>query len=193
MPEYKLTLRKMLKHLNVVNKHRFKVFCFCCKVGIPFQGLVHDLSKYSPTEFIESAKYYTDGKYSPISNCKKDKGYSIAWIHHKNHNKHHYEYWYDYAAPTKAPIIPFKYFLEMACDSFAAGITYAGKDWTKETQLIFWKRAREKAQLHPAMMNLFDRLYKDVSIKGLKPVLKRKYLKKIYYEYTDNKSENINE
>ena len=47
----------------------------------------------------------------PISNCKKDKGYSIAWIHHKNHNKHHYEYWYDYAAPTKAPIIPFKYFL----------------------------------------------------------------------------------
>lgn len=53
------------KHLNVVNKHRYKVFKLCCKAGIPFRGLMHDLSKYSPTEFWEGVKYF-DGKISPI-------------------------------------------------------------------------------------------------------------------------------
>ncbi len=45
--EYKLTLKKIFSHLKVVNKHRFKVFTLCCKAGIPIQGLLHDLSKYS--------------------------------------------------------------------------------------------------------------------------------------------------
>ena len=45
--EYKITLKKTFKHLHTVNVHRFKVFCLCCRAGIPFRGLVHDLSKYS--------------------------------------------------------------------------------------------------------------------------------------------------
>jgi len=79
-----------------------------------------------------------------IKNCKKETGYSRAWLHHKGRNKHHYEYWYDYAAKIPAPIIPFKYFLEMVCDTFAAGIVYAGKDWTKEHQLNYWNMVKNK-------------------------------------------------
>ena len=181
--EYKITIKNFFGHLHVVNRHRFKVFCLCCKVGIPFQGLTHDLSKYSITEFWEGVKYF-QGDYSPIKNCKKEVGYSKAWLHHKGRNKHHYEYWYDYAAPTVTPIIPFKYFLEMICDSMAAGMTYQGKNWSKEYQLSYWNRVKEKAKLHPQMEKLLDRVYLEISKQGLNPVLNREYLKKLYEEYT---------
>jgi hypothetical protein len=80
-----------------------------------------------------------------------DKGYSMAWIHHKNHNRHHYEYWYDYNAEVSSPIMPFKYFLELICDSFAAGMTYQGKDWTDAYQLEYWLKIKSKARIHPKM------------------------------------------
>jgi len=107
MNESKYSIKNFFRHLSVVNRHRFKVFCLCCKVGIPLQGLVHDLSKYSPIEFLEGVKYF-QGTYSPIQNCKMDIGYSPAWLHHKGRNKHHYDYWYDFNAPENTPIIPFK-------------------------------------------------------------------------------------
>lgn len=185
--EYKITIKKIWKHLGVVNRHRFKVFILSCKVGIPIQGLFHDFSKYYPVEFFESVRYFGEGKFSPIKTCKTEKGYSLAWIHHKNHNKHHYEYWYDYNAPTECPIMPFKYFLEMICDSMAAGLTYQGKDWTKEYQLSYWNRVKDKAKIHPTIEKLLDKVYKDISIEGMDKVLKRKRLKKLYDEYTKNK------
>lgn len=181
--EYKLTTKKFLKHLNVVNKHRWKVFILCCKAGIPIRGLLHDLSKYTPEEFIETARYFGEGKYSPIRTCKEVNGYSNAWIHHKNHNKHHYEYWYDYTARISSPIMPLKYFKEMVCDSLAAGMTYQGKDWTKEYQLSYWERTKEKAKMHPQMRILLEKVYKDVSVSGIDKVLKKGYLDNLYREY----------
>ena len=74
-------IKKIFKHLNLVNKHRWLVFKLSIKAGIPFRGLIHDLSKYSPTEFFESVKYY-NGSYSPISEARIKKGYSKAWLHH---------------------------------------------------------------------------------------------------------------
>ena len=79
-----------IKHFNLINRHRWLVFKLCCKAGIPYRGLVHDLSKYSFTEFWESAKYY-NGNMSPILFAKKKQGYSKAWLHHKGRNKHHAE------------------------------------------------------------------------------------------------------
>ena len=181
--EYRITLKNIFRHLHTVNKHRFMVFRLCCKVGIPIQGLLHDLSKYSPEEFFEGVKYY-QGTYSPIHNCKKENGYSRAWIHHKGRNKHHYEYWYDSVAPEPTPIIPFKYVLEMICDSLAAGITYQGKNWTKDYQLSYWHKVKAKATINPKIGNLLERVYKEVSEKGLNKVLKKKYLKELYDEYT---------
>ena len=49
-------IKKAIKHFNLITKHRWIVFKLCVKAGIPFRGLLHDLSKYSPTEFIESVK-----------------------------------------------------------------------------------------------------------------------------------------
>lgn len=181
--EYKVTIKNFFGHLHTVDVHRFRVFCLCCKVGIPIQGLLHDLSKYSPTEFWEGVKYY-EGTYSPIMNCKKENGYSQAWLHHKGRNKHHYEYWYDYSAPIPSPIMPFKYFLELVCDSFAAGLIYQGKNWYQGYQLEYWKLSESKAYIHPKMKELIERVYVEESKNGLKKVLKKRYLKELYNEYT---------
>ena len=179
--EYKITFKNFFKHLHTINTHRLKVFYLCCKVGIPIQGLLHDLSKYSPIEFWEGVKYY-QGYYSPIHNCKKENGYSKAWLHHKGRNKHHYEYWYDYEAPMKNPPMPFKYFLEMICDTLAAGMTYQGKDWTKEYQLSYWNKTKDRVCMDESQKIALERVYKEIADKGINIVLHKKYIKKICEE-----------
>ena len=68
----------------------------CFMRGLYRLGLVHDLSKYSWTEFSVGAKYY-QGTRSPNDAERESKGYSSAWLHHKGRNKHHLEYWVDYS------------------------------------------------------------------------------------------------
>ena len=45
-------------HLGTVSKHRFLVFRYCCRVGLYWQGLWHDFSKFAPVEFWAGVKYY---------------------------------------------------------------------------------------------------------------------------------------
>ena len=47
---------KAWKHFKTITKHKFLVMRQCFKVGLYWQGLTHDLSKYSPTEFFVGAK-----------------------------------------------------------------------------------------------------------------------------------------
>ena len=180
--DYKITFKKFIGHLHVVNRHRFKVFCLCVRAGIPLRGLLHDLSKYSFIEFWEGVKYFSKD-YSPIITCKKVNGYSEAWLHHKGRNKHHYEYWYDYATIEPTPIIPYKYFVEMVCDSLAAGMTYKGKHWTKEYQLNYWMKVRETAHINPKIDFLLTKVYTDISNDGVNKVINKKNLEKLYKKY----------
>ncbi|MGN1298451.1 MAG: DUF5662 family protein [Candidatus Scatovivens sp.] len=177
-------LKNIILHFHTVNKHRFLVFKLCCRAGIPWRGLVHDLSKYSITEFAESVKYYS-GKHSPIKDCKIKNGYSKAWLHHKGRNKHHYEYWYDYAAPEITPVIPYKYAVESICDTLAAGIVYNGKNWKKSTQLEYWNNVLEngKVRINKKTENFYTDIYTQVSEKGIKTVITPKNLKITYNKY----------
>lgn len=87
-------MNKFKEHFKTVCNHKKYVFVNCLVAGMPVRGLLHDISKFSPTEFLESVKYY-QGHRSPIDACKEVNGYSKAWMHHKGRNKHHYEYWQD--------------------------------------------------------------------------------------------------
>ena len=89
-----------IKHFRTITRHRHKVIANCARAGILRQGLIHDLSKYSPTEFIPGAKYF-QGTRSPNEKERELYGYSQAWLHHKGRNRHHYEYWNDYNPKTK--------------------------------------------------------------------------------------------
>ena len=111
-----------LKHLIIITKHRHRVIANCARAGILWQGLRHDLSKYSPTEFIPGAKFY-QGTRSPNERERELYGASRAWMHHKGRNRHHYEYWNDYNPKTKSienVEMPTRFLIEMFCDRVAA-------------------------------------------------------------------------
>lgn len=129
----------ILKHLKLVIVHKYYVGVECFKMGLYWQGLVHDLSKFSLVELTESAKYFT-GKGSPIDEAKKDKGYSDAWQHHKGRNKHHWQYWTDFKEGKVYPLeIPDKYIKEMICDVRGASRAYLKEKYRKEEPLQYLK------------------------------------------------------
>lgn len=133
----KITLRKTLGHLGTVLKHKYWVFYYACKLGIPWRGLIHDNSKFSPVEFWESVRYW-DGKSSPIPKCKANQGYSLAWQHHKGRNSHHYEYWVDNLDKGGTAIkMPWKDMLELIADWLGAGRAYQGREFTLEKEAVW--------------------------------------------------------
>ena len=182
-----MVLFNFFGHLHTINKHRFKVFILCTKCGFPLRGLLHDLSKYSIEEFAEGVKYYQHGKCSPIIAAKKDVGYSKAWLHHKGRNKHHSEYWFDHTAPLKAPIIPFKYAVEMICDKIAAAKTYEGKKYTNMSAYYYWNKHRDEEMLNRKIQGFFTEVFELLGAYGEKKVLKKEYLKKIYDKHVNKK------
>ena len=147
-------------HFRTITKHRHMVIKHCFKAGIGLQGLRHDLSKYSPIEFINGAKYY-DGSRSPNELEREDKGFSEAWMHHKGRNRHHFEYWNDYSPVLKknTPVkMPLKYVIEMFCDRVAASKIYQGKKYTDEFPLQYFERGRDHRIIHPETSDLLEKL-----------------------------------
>ena len=69
---------KAWNHFCTITYHKYLVAKGCFAVGLYRQGLLHDLSKYSFTEFRVGAKYY-QGTRSPNNAEKEDVGYYSAW------------------------------------------------------------------------------------------------------------------
>lgn len=180
-----MDISSIIKHLNKIITHKIYVayYCFMCRLF--WQGIFHDMSKFSFTEFFESVKYY-QGDISPIDACKAEKGYSLAWFHHRGRNKHHWEYWVDDFQKGMIPKkMPFKYVLEMVCDYLGAGKAYNGVYFTIEQEYAWWQTRREVVVLHEDTLNLVDELFDMMLCRGIKETLRdRKYIKgaKILYE-----------
>lgn len=139
------------KHFKTITKHRMLVCKHCFQVGLYWRGLVHDLSKYSPTEFWAGAKYY-QGTRSPNAAEREHCGYSKAWMHHKGRNKHHYEYWTDLSLQTytyQSVPMPTVYLVEMVMDRIAASKTYLGDKYHDGAALDYLEHAHETTLLHP--------------------------------------------
>ncbi|MBQ3013029.1 MAG: catalase [Clostridia bacterium] len=146
------------KHFHTITKHRHKVIYHCFKTGIGWQGLFHDLSKYSPTEFIPGAKYYL-GTRSPNEKERELFGYSLAWMHHKGRNKHHFEYWVDINPQSKRyePVpMPLRYITEMFCDRVAACKIYRGKDYTDSSALEYFLRGNARSKMHTETADILE-------------------------------------
>lgn len=157
-----------VKHFKTITKHRHVVIKHCFKASILWQGLRHDLSKYSPTEFMPGAKYYV-GFRSPNEGERERNGHSLAWIHHKGRNKHHFEYWTDYNTKSKVvePVkMPMKYVAEMFCDRVAAGKIYNGDKYTDQSPLEYFLRAKGRRVIHPETSDLLESLLTELAEKG---------------------------
>ncbi len=147
-----------VKHFITITQHRHKVIAHSFRVGIGLQGLWHDLSKYSPTEFFSGAKYY-QGNRSPGEAQREDVGYSEMWLHHQGRNKHHYEYWFDYipAARAYGPVkMPVRYVAEMFCDRMAACKTYQKEKYTDKSALEYFMRGQARTRMHPETAALLE-------------------------------------
>lgn len=146
--EYKITFAKTYKHFIKICIHKHHVLHYCRKLGIVGRGIKHDLSKFSPIEFWEQVRYFTDGKSSPIDTCKKVNGVSKAWLHHKGRNSHHYEYHVDYLDDGGKPLfMPKNDFLEMMADYLGAGRAYMGKNFTPQKEYEWWVNKSSKPML----------------------------------------------
>lgn len=164
--------KRLFGHFRTITKHRHKVIANCAKAGILWQGLRHDLSKYTPTEFVPGVKYYT-GKRSPNEGEREEYGYSKAWMHHKGRNRHHYEYWLDYTATGKrgeiVPVpMPDRYIAEMLADRIAASKIYSGNSYTDDAPLKYYLKGSEHAPLHPYTREILERFLYMLAEKGEK-------------------------
>lgn len=146
------------KHLHTVNQHRRLVRKYCFRLGLYWQGLTHDLSKYSPVEFWAGVRYF-QGDHSPNDAQRRANGYSDSWMHHKGRNRHHFEYWTDYGTHGEGIIgieMPDKYLAEMFCDRLAASKVYRGKDYSDGDPYAFYMRGKgRRLMIHP---NTEDRI-----------------------------------
>ena len=143
-----------IRHFVTITKHKLMVMHYCFRVGLYRQGLLHDLSKYSPTEFMVGARYY-QGNRSPNNAEREDIGVSTAWLHHKGRNLHHYEHWVDYCAESGKVIMgvkmPRRYIVEMLMDRISACRTYNKENYSDRAPLEYWLRNKEKLWfIHPA-------------------------------------------
>lgn len=174
-----MKISNLFGHLKTITKHKLYVFKYAVKAGIPWRGFMHDWSKYTPTELIESVKYYQGGKRSPVPVAREAKGYSDAWLHHKGRNRHHFEYWYDF---DKGPVVmPLKFAIEMICDKLAASKVYEGKNWTNESEIRYWnEKEKDKTYIHPKIKAFVAEVFEEVAEKGIDPVINKKRLTKIY-------------
>lgn len=152
------------KHLKTILRHKRYVMIECFKVGLYWQGLVHDLSKFTPIEFWISAKYF-QWKSSPIDAERIAKWYSIVRLNHKSKNKHHFHYWIDIDRGKVIPIeMPYKYALEMCCDFIGAGKAYNNVSNDKWEPFRYRNEKINKDFIHPNTIHLVDKMlmkYKD--------------------------------
>ena len=151
---------KWVQHLKTVRHHRRIVRRYCFRLGLYRQGLCHDLSKFSPVEFLPGVRYF-QGSRSPNEAERQDKGYSAAWLHHKGRNKHHLEYWIDYSVEPGRGLrgmkMPGRYVAEMFCDRIAASRTYRRELYQDSDPWDYYERSKGHYLIHPETQALLEK------------------------------------
>lgn len=153
-------MNKAWGHFKTITRHRHLVMKHCFQVGLYGRGLLHDLSKYSPTEFRIGAKYY-QGNRSPNAVERDVCGVSTAWMHHKGRNKHHFEYWIDYSLDDSGMVgckMPPNYVAEMMMDRIAASKVYNKGNYNQHFPLEYYERGKHSYTIHPETRALLEYL-----------------------------------
>lgn len=170
---------KAWQHFCTITYHKYLVMKGCFRVGLYKQGLTHDLSKYSWTEFRVGAKYF-QGTRSPNNAEREEIGYSSSWLHHKGRNKHHFEYWIDYGLGGGGKLegmkMPKKYVVEMVMDRIAASKVYMKESYNDASPLKYYERGKDVIIIHKESRELLEFLLQMLAEKGEKETFR--YIKK---------------
>ncbi|WP_080846507.1 DUF5662 family protein [Cytobacillus gottheilii] len=153
--------RAYWKNFLYILDHKLNVLVECWKEGLYIQGIIHDLSKFSPKEFFPYAKkFFSDGELNQEDEMK----WKYAWLHHQHKNKHHAEYWVVDPQNKTALPMPKKYLIEMVCDWRSFSRSWGRKvkpstvdpsarlvlhpDSRKELEIILERKRKEDAEYH---------------------------------------------
>jgi len=122
------------KYLSYVLRHKWFVFIELAKRRYYWAGIMHDVSKFYPSEFIPYARFFYGVKGSDIKKGRDETGYykpaqsgdmafDIAWLKHQHRNPHHWQYWVlqNDDDGRKVLRMPERYAMEMICDWKGAG------------------------------------------------------------------------
>ena len=178
-----------VEHFKTITTHKLYVMKYCFKIGLFKQGIMHDMSKYSPVEFFNGALFY-QGFRSPNVEERNVRGYSAAWIHHKGRNRHHFEYWTDYSnEPGKnlvAVKMPEKYVYEMFVDRIVASKVYLGDKYNDHMPLDYYETYKSRHWIHPEtrrhlekLLHMLDKKGEDYTIKYLRNAVLKMRIRKI--------------
>lgn len=176
-------LKRAILHFHLITKHKIHVMRLCFRCKLYKQGILHDMSKYTPSEFFSGCKYF-HGKKSPNAVERLEKGYSLAWLHHKGRNKHHWEYWIDYEdQKARAILMPIPYVIEMFCDRVSANMVYDGKQYKDENPYQYYQRNLHEVILHPSTQALIEYMLLYLKIYGLDETIKMIHTKIKRFQY----------
>lgn len=170
------------RHFKTITRHKWMVMKYCFRVGLYKQGLLHDLSKYSPTEFLVGCRYY-QGYRSPNNGEREERGVSTAWLHHKGRNRHHFEYWVDYALGTDTVIagvpMPRRYIVEMVMDRISACRNYNGDTYTDAAPLEYFLKNKDRLWfMHKTTKRELEGLLRMLSEQGEEKTFA--YIRQVY-------------
>lgn len=129
-----------VEYFKYLAKHKWYVFVECCKLGVPLRGLLHDMSKFLPCEWVPYAHHFYGKRKKKV-----DRAYDLAWLHHIHRNKHHWQFWVivDNGIEEYLPM-PDKYVKEMLADWYGAGYAQNMPDVKK-----WYLDRKEIIKLHP--------------------------------------------
>jgi len=150
-------MNKHLIYLKYVIKHKWYVMIECFKVGLYWQGITHDLSKFSCTEWFVYVNVFGVPKNNPRDKTGEYNAAKVlgkGWKHHQR-NKHHWQAWVSIGnGGTLTPLdIPEKYLREMLCDMIGASLAQGkGRDVVpfyeaNKSSWVFNEKTREEFEL----------------------------------------------
>lgn len=140
-----MTLAPHARYLRYLARHKWHVFVAACRLGIPIRGLLHDLSKFRPSEWFP----YVATFYGRDESAEANRNFAYAWLRHQNRNPHHWQYWIlildDGGTPEMAMPDPVR--REMLADWIGAG--KAQGQTAPDATRVWYLKNRDRIILHP--------------------------------------------
>lgn len=148
-------MRKYFRYFWYVIRHKWFVFIECCKLGIPWLGVIHDWQKLTPTEFYPYMMSFSSGKWKYNERPKwLVDAFDNAWLHHQHLGPHHWQYWILVQNENKVLPMPDRYRKEMLADWIGAGKAILGKE---ANTLKWYMKNRLQIMLHPDTRRWVDK------------------------------------
>lgn len=160
------------QHFWTLLRHKWFVFLECRRTGIFWQGVTHDLSKFSRAEWMPYVRHFYCRPYPKLPDalrqCPAYSGptkesvkadFDLAWLHHQKYNKHHWQWWLLIQDKDEDKVLPMphRYRREMLADWIGAGKAYGRDDTT-----TWYFAHREKMKLHPATRQWIEEQLKEM-------------------------------